>query len=67
MFFGQLGNDWMQGDGSIIDDTGAITIDVVGTRESKEDWAGAGRPTPVTGSKAAAATTRSSAASARTT
>ncbi|MGH3370352.1 MAG: Calx-beta domain-containing protein, partial [Nocardioidaceae bacterium] len=41
--FGQLGDDWIQGDGSAIDDTGAITVDVVATRQSVEDWAGAGR------------------------
>ena len=28
VIFGQLGDDWLQGDGSAIDDSGAITIDV---------------------------------------
>ena len=42
VIFGQLGNDTIQGDGSTIDDTGATTIDVVGTRQSVEDFAGPG-------------------------
>ncbi len=41
--FGQLGDDWIQGDGSAIDDAGAITVDVRTTRLSVEDWAGIGR------------------------
>ena len=40
VLFGQLGNDWIQGDGSAIDDAGAITVDVRTTRLSVEDWAG---------------------------
>jgi Ca2+-binding RTX toxin-like protein len=43
VIFGQLGDDWIQGDGSSIDDTGAITIDVVATRQSREDHAGLDR------------------------
>ena len=43
VIFGQLGDDWIQGDGSAIDDAGAITIDVVATRRSVEDWAGIDR------------------------
>ena len=42
VIFGQLGNDWIQGDGSTINDDGVITIDVVRTRESVEDIGGAG-------------------------
>ena len=42
VIFGQLGDDWIQGDGSAIDDDGAMTIDVVGTRESVEDIDGVG-------------------------
>jgi Ca2+-binding RTX toxin-like protein len=43
VIFGQLGDDWIQGDGSAIDDAGAVTIDVVATRRSFEDWAGIDR------------------------
>jgi hypothetical protein len=43
VIFGELGDDWIQGDGSAIDETGAVTVDVVGTRASVEDWAGIGR------------------------
>src|SRR3954452_13755831 len=43
VIFGQLGNDWIQGDGSAIDDNGSITVDVRNTRQSYEDWAGIGR------------------------
>ena len=42
VIFGQLGNDWIQGDGSAINDDGVITIDVVRTRQSVEDIGGAG-------------------------
>jgi Ca2+-binding RTX toxin-like protein len=42
VIFGELGDDWIQGDGSAIDDAGAITIEVVGRRQSVEDWAGIG-------------------------
>ena len=43
VIFGQLGDDWLQGDGSVIDDAGAITVDVRTTRLSVEDLAGPGR------------------------
>jgi subtilisin-like proprotein convertase family protein len=43
VIFGQRGNDWIQGDGSAIEDTGQVTVDVQATRESVEDWAGIGR------------------------
>ena len=43
VLFGQLGTDWIQGDGSVIDDAGLTTIDVRTTRRSVEDWAGIGR------------------------
>lgn len=48
MLFGQLGNDWIQGDGSVIDERGRVTIDVqtrdtvLDPRRSAEDYAGAG-------------------------
>ncbi len=42
VIFGQLGDDTIQGDGSTLDDSGARTIDVLGTRMSVEDYAGIG-------------------------
>ncbi|UUT36535.1 hypothetical protein [Microbacterium elymi] len=48
VLFGQLGDDWIQGDGSVIDDAGRITIDVqtrdtvTDRRSSAEDAAGPG-------------------------
>ena len=48
VLFGQLGDDWIQGDGSVIDDRGAVTLDVQtrdtvnDPRASAEDWGGPG-------------------------
>ena len=48
VLFGQLGNDWIQGDGSVIDDLGQVTVDVqtrdtvLDPRASCEDYAGPG-------------------------
>ena len=67
VIFGQLGDDWIQGDGSAIDDAGAITIDVVATRAVASRTGPGSAATAAIGSRAAAARTRSSAASARTT
>ena len=43
VIFGQLGNDAIQGDGSVIDDLGRVTIDAWVTRSSVEDLDGLGR------------------------
>ena len=43
VLFGQLGDDWLQGDGATIDDDGIVVLDVVRTGVSVEDWAGPGR------------------------
>ena len=62
VLFGQLGNDWIQGDGSVIDDLGQVTVDVqtrdtvYDPRGSVEDCAGRA-PTATTTSRATAATT----------
>ena len=66
VIFGQLGNDTLQGDGSTLDDTGAMTIDVLDTRSRSRTTPGSA-VTAATTSRATAATTRSSATSARTT
>ncbi len=48
VLFGQLGDDWLQGDGSVIDDLGQVTLDVqtrdtvLDKRTSVEDLAGTG-------------------------
>ncbi|UZJ27067.1 hypothetical protein RHODO2019_19095 (plasmid) [Rhodococcus antarcticus] len=48
VLFGQLGNDWIQGDGSVITDTGQVSIDVqtrdtvTDPRQSVENYAGPG-------------------------
>ena len=42
VIFGQLGNDWIQGDGSVLDEQGRTTVQVHVTRRSVEDWAGVG-------------------------
>ena len=48
VLFGQLGDDWIQGDGSVIDDRGVVTLDVQtrdtvnDPRASAEDWGGPG-------------------------
>ena len=42
VIFGQLGNDDIQGDGSVIDDAGRITVNARVTHVSVEDWAGIG-------------------------
>ena len=67
VIFGQLGDDWIQGDGSAIDDNGAITVDVRRRPASRSRTGPGSTATGATTSRATAATTRSSAASARTT
>ena len=42
VIFGQLGDDWIQGDGATIDDDGVLVLDVRRAGRSAEDWAGTG-------------------------
>ena len=40
VIFGQLGDDWIAGDSTVLDAFGNPTWDMVGTGRAVEDWAG---------------------------